>query len=84
MGRLIELKYQMIELEKSEFHFMDDVIADMELTPHDVEITGIPPMPFLTVIFEISVKKGCSIWSVFLNFNQIFETIFGGNICLRT
>ena len=40
MGRLIELKYQMIELEKSEFHFMDDIIADMELTPHDVELSG--------------------------------------------
>jgi len=39
MGRLIELKYEMIELEKSEYHFMDDVIADMELTPQDVEIT---------------------------------------------
>ena len=40
MGRLVELKYEMIELEKSEYHFMDDVIADMELTPYDVEITG--------------------------------------------
>ena len=36
MGRLIELKYEMIELEKSEYHFMDDVIADMELTPQNI------------------------------------------------
>ena len=40
MGRLVELKYEMIQLEQSEYHYMDDVIADMELTPHDVEITG--------------------------------------------
>ena len=42
MGRLVELKYEMIQLEQSEYHYMDDVIADMELTPHDVEITGMP------------------------------------------
>ena len=42
MGRLVELKYEMIQLEQSEYHYMDDVIADMELTPHDVEITGTP------------------------------------------
>ena len=40
MGRLMELKFEMINLEKSEFHYMDDIISDLGLTPFDVEITG--------------------------------------------
>ena len=33
MGRLIELKHEMIQLEYSEYHFLDDVLQDLKLTP---------------------------------------------------
>ena len=33
MGRLLELKNEMVELEFSEFHFFDDVLEDLQLTP---------------------------------------------------
>lgn len=38
MGRLLELKYEMIELEKTEFHYIDDICQDMKLTHHDIEL----------------------------------------------
>ncbi|KPP68559.1 hypothetical protein Z043_112753, partial [Scleropages formosus] len=38
MGRLIELKSEMVEKELSEYHYMDDVIQDLNLTPMDIEI----------------------------------------------
>ena len=38
MGRIIEIKYEMIELEKTEFHYLDDICQDMKLTPYDMEI----------------------------------------------
>ena len=33
IGRLIELKHEMINLEFSEYHFLDDVLQDLKLTP---------------------------------------------------
>ena len=33
IGRLIELKHEMIRLEFSEYHFFDDVLQDLKLTP---------------------------------------------------
>ncbi len=33
IGRLIELKHEMIQLEFSEYHFLDDVLQDLKLTP---------------------------------------------------
>lgn len=33
MGRVLELKNEMIEKEYSEYHYMDDIIQDMKLTP---------------------------------------------------
>uniref|UniRef100_A0A4W4GSG1 AAA+ ATPase domain-containing protein n=1 Tax=Electrophorus electricus TaxID=8005 RepID=A0A4W4GSG1_ELEEL len=38
MGRVLELKNEMVEKEFSEFHYMDDVILDLKLTPEDLEI----------------------------------------------
>jgi IQ and AAA domain-containing protein len=38
MGRLIEIKHEMIKLEYSEYHFFDDVLQDLKLTPQDIEI----------------------------------------------
>jgi IQ and AAA domain-containing protein len=33
VGRLVELKHEMIHLEFSEYHFLDDVLQDLKLTP---------------------------------------------------
>ncbi|CAG5126509.1 unnamed protein product [Candidula unifasciata] len=38
MGRILELKHEMINLEFSEYHYFDDVLSDLKLTPNDVEI----------------------------------------------
>lgn len=37
MGRVLELKYDMVETEFSEYHYLDDVLHDMKLTPVSVE-----------------------------------------------
>ena len=33
MGRVVELKNEMVEKEFSEYHYMDDVLQDLKLTP---------------------------------------------------
>ncbi|XP_051965419.1 dynein regulatory complex protein 11 isoform X2 [Xyrauchen texanus] len=38
MGRVLELKNEMVEKEFSEYHYMDDVIQDLKLSPEDLEI----------------------------------------------
>ncbi|GFR80966.1 IQ and AAA domain-containing protein 1 [Elysia marginata] len=38
MGRIVELKHEMMNLEFSEYHYFDDVLSDLKLTPNDVEI----------------------------------------------
>ncbi|KAJ8350527.1 hypothetical protein SKAU_G00256570 [Synaphobranchus kaupii] len=37
-GRLLELKNEMVELEFSEFHYYDDILQDLKLTPGDLEV----------------------------------------------
>ncbi|XP_041103382.1 dynein regulatory complex protein 11 isoform X2 [Polyodon spathula] len=38
MGRVLELKNEMVDKESSEYHYMDDIIQDLKLTPADIEI----------------------------------------------
>uniref|UniRef100_F6V6L4 Uncharacterized protein n=1 Tax=Ciona intestinalis TaxID=7719 RepID=F6V6L4_CIOIN len=38
MGRLLEVKDEMVNLEFSEFHYFDDILSDLKLTPNDIEI----------------------------------------------
>uniref|UniRef100_A0A667W7X3 Zgc:153738 n=1 Tax=Myripristis murdjan TaxID=586833 RepID=A0A667W7X3_9TELE len=38
MGRVLELKNEMVEKEFSEYHYMDDVLQDLKLTPEAIEI----------------------------------------------
>ncbi|CAK8678578.1 unnamed protein product [Clavelina lepadiformis] len=38
MGRLLEVKNEMVTLEFSEFHYFDDILSDLKLTPNDIEI----------------------------------------------
>uniref|UniRef100_A0A8C5U4I0 IQ motif containing with AAA domain 1 n=1 Tax=Malurus cyaneus samueli TaxID=2593467 RepID=A0A8C5U4I0_9PASS len=38
MGRLLEIKKEMVSLEKSECHNMEDVLRDLKRVPEDIEI----------------------------------------------
>ncbi|XP_049910995.1 dynein regulatory complex protein 11 [Epinephelus moara] len=38
IGRVLELKNEMVEKEFSEYHYMDDVLHDLKLIPADLEI----------------------------------------------
>uniref|UniRef100_A0A673IR06 Zgc:153738 n=1 Tax=Sinocyclocheilus rhinocerous TaxID=307959 RepID=A0A673IR06_9TELE len=38
MGRVLELKNEIMEKEFSEYHYMDDIIQDLKLNPEDLEI----------------------------------------------
>ncbi|KAG7260444.1 hypothetical protein CRUP_029443 [Coryphaenoides rupestris] len=33
MGRLLELKSEMVDKESSEYHYLDDILQDLKLTP---------------------------------------------------
>ncbi|XP_059183502.1 dynein regulatory complex protein 11-like, partial [Centropristis striata] len=54
IGRLLELKSQMVELELSEFHYFDDQLLDLKMTPKDLEI----PIPryFLREKIQMQTK----------------------------
>ncbi|KAG7488774.1 hypothetical protein MATL_G00038550 [Megalops atlanticus] len=56
MGRVLELKNEMVEKEFSEYHYMDDVIQDLKLTPADIEI----PIPryFLSERSRVLQERG--------------------------
>ncbi|XP_036622683.1 dynein regulatory complex protein 11 [Trichosurus vulpecula] len=38
MGRILELKNEMVELELSEFHYFDDILQDLKLSPEQLDI----------------------------------------------
>lgn len=38
MGRLLELKHTLVEIESNHYTLLDDILADVKLTPEDVEI----------------------------------------------
>ncbi|XP_051855080.1 dynein regulatory complex protein 11 isoform X1 [Antechinus flavipes] len=38
MGRILELKNEMVELEFSEFHYFDDILQDLKLGPEQLDI----------------------------------------------
>uniref|UniRef100_A0A8C6Q9D6 IQ motif containing with AAA domain 1 n=1 Tax=Nothobranchius furzeri TaxID=105023 RepID=A0A8C6Q9D6_NOTFU len=57
MGRVLELKNEMVEKEFSEYHYMDDVLHALKLTPEEVEV----PIPryFLNECSkEVQERKG--------------------------
>nr|CAD7425193.1 unnamed protein product [Timema monikensis] len=39
IGRTLELKHELVELDLSEFSYFDDVLLDMKLSPMEVEVT---------------------------------------------
>ena len=46
IGRVIEIKNEMVNLELSEYHYFDDVLSDLKLTPQNIEI----PIPKFFVV----------------------------------
>ncbi|XP_054236900.1 dynein regulatory complex protein 11 [Indicator indicator] len=38
MGRILEIKKEMVELENSEFHYVDNILLDLELLPEVLEV----------------------------------------------
>ncbi|XP_073925668.1 dynein regulatory complex protein 11 [Castor canadensis] len=55
MGRILELKNEMVELELSEFHYFDDVLQDLKLAPQQLDI----PIPkyFLKERLEVIKER---------------------------
>ncbi|XP_033028258.1 dynein regulatory complex protein 11 isoform X2 [Lacerta agilis] len=53
MGRILELKNEMVELEFSEYHYFDDILQDLKLAPENIEI----PIPRYFIKEKIKVLK---------------------------
>ncbi|XP_017393226.1 dynein regulatory complex protein 11 [Cebus imitator] len=54
MGRVLELKNEMVELELTEFHYFDDILQDLKLTPQQLDI----PIPKYFLKEKLEVIKG--------------------------
>ncbi|XP_046905640.1 dynein regulatory complex protein 11 isoform X2 [Hypomesus transpacificus] len=70
MGRVLELKNEMVEKEFSEYHYMDDVVQDLKLTPEDIEI----PIPryFISERSKVLQDRG-KMLSKILNRMEVVE-----------
>lgn len=55
MGRILELKKDMVELELTEFHFFDDILQDLKLAPVS---------PLLASFFLASLHCYGGVWSL--------------------
>ncbi|XP_061463641.1 dynein regulatory complex protein 11 isoform X2 [Rhineura floridana] len=53
MGRILELKNEMVELEYSEYHYFDDILQDLKLAPENIEI----PIPRYFIKEKLKVLK---------------------------
>ncbi|KAL7977913.1 hypothetical protein Chor_010865, partial [Crotalus horridus] len=38
LGRLLELKQELVQLDRSEYHYMDHVLEELKLTPAEMEV----------------------------------------------
>lgn len=54
MGRILELKNDMVELELTEFHYFDDILQDLKLAPQQLDI----PIPKYFLKEKLEVIKG--------------------------
>uniref|UniRef100_A0ABI7X511 ATPase AAA-type core domain-containing protein n=1 Tax=Felis catus TaxID=9685 RepID=A0ABI7X511_FELCA len=54
MGRILELKHDMVELELTEFHYFDDILQDLKLAPQQLDI----PIPKYFLKEKLEVIKG--------------------------
>ena len=76
IGRLLEVKKELVALDCSEFHYFDDILSDLKLTPDDLKM----PIPkyFLqqeAVIEKIQTLQAKMNWGLggFLVFFSFFE-----------
>uniref|UniRef100_A0ACB8GEA3 Dynein regulatory complex protein 11 n=1 Tax=Sphaerodactylus townsendi TaxID=933632 RepID=A0ACB8GEA3_9SAUR len=53
MGRILELKNEMVDLEYSEFHYFDDILQDLKLIPDSIDI----PIPRYFIKEKLKVLK---------------------------
>ncbi|XP_072833386.2 dynein regulatory complex protein 11 isoform X3 [Pogona vitticeps] len=53
MGHILELKNEMVELEYSEYHYFDDILQDLKLSPENIEI----PIPRYFIKEKLKVLK---------------------------
>ncbi|XP_010946455.2 dynein regulatory complex protein 11 isoform X1 [Camelus bactrianus] len=53
MGRILELKNEMVELELTEFHYFDDLLQDLKLAPQQLDI----PIPKYFLKEKLEVIK---------------------------
>ncbi|XP_008052743.2 IQ and AAA domain-containing protein 1-like, partial [Carlito syrichta] len=53
MGRILELKNEMVELELTEFHYFDDILQDLKLAPQQLDI----PIPKYFLREKLEVIK---------------------------
>ncbi|KAF6114245.1 IQ motif containing with AAA domain 1 [Phyllostomus discolor] len=53
MGRILELKNEMVELELAEFHYFDNILQDLKLTPQQLDI----PIPKYFLKEKVEVIK---------------------------
>ncbi|NXA39175.1 DRC11 protein, partial [Eudromia elegans] len=53
MGRILELKNDMVTLENSEYHYFDDILQDLKLLPEHIEI----PIPKYFVKENVKVLQ---------------------------
>ncbi|CAO2625405.1 Dynein regulatory complex protein 11 [Lemmus lemmus] len=54
MGRILELKNEMVELELTEFHYFDDILQDLKLAPQQLDV----PIPRYFLKERLEVIKG--------------------------
>nr|XP_060639945.1 dynein regulatory complex protein 11 isoform X3 [Anolis sagrei ordinatus] len=53
MGRILELKNEMVGLDYSEYHYFDDILQDLKLSPENIEI----PIPRYFIKEKVKVLK---------------------------
>ncbi|TPP62124.1 IQ and AAA domain-containing protein 1 [Fasciola gigantica] len=53
MGRFLEIKHEMVKLELSDYHYFDDILIDLKLTPTDMEI----PIPKYFIFDNYRILK---------------------------
>ncbi|KFQ90969.1 IQ and AAA domain-containing protein 1, partial [Nipponia nippon] len=65
IGRILEMKKEMVELENSEFHYIDNILEDLKLLPEDIEV----PIPryFVKEKLEVLQQREKTLDQILLN-----------------
>ncbi|NXK07451.1 DRC11 protein, partial [Herpetotheres cachinnans] len=65
IGRILEMKKEMVQLENSEFHYLDNILEDLKLLPEDIEV----PIPryFIKEKLEVLQQREKILDEILLN-----------------